>query len=267
MKIVSNGIISFFYYRLLVIMPIRIYIMSWTWQAKISKWTLLSSHPSTDFVTTSPFVILLFQICFFFRGGWRMLIILPQKYIIIPWRKIIQVINFRPGVFQWSKDRPKGCRSNQGKVSSFQMFQFLLDPITLLYFLLISWMRNHCFWTNSWIASCYFVCLVDHVEFPQFSWNILQVRNVFGCTCYSEHKMFKVISKAENDGKSLGFVKPSECWMTSEIIIISQLIWLKPLLKALIMLPDFLCLTRNHAVAMVLAKEKVLDFMFSIDRE
>ncbi len=89
---------------------------------------------------------------------------------------------------------------------------------------------------------------------------------MFGSTRHSEHAMFKKVSRDHNNGRYLGFVKPSECRMAGEIIACLRLIRLKPTLQAVTTSAEFLTLKRHRDLAMVLSKETVWNFLFAIAR-
>ncbi len=92
-----------------------------------------------------------------------------------------------------------------------------------------------------------------------------QVRN-FGSISYSEHSMPVTLSRNNNTGKGLGFVKLSECCVGGEIIAIPRILHLTPILQVLVSTQDILYLKKHQTIVMVLSMEQVWDFLFSITK-
>ena len=88
------------------------------------------------------------------------------------------------------------------------------------------------------------------------------LRNVFGSTRHKTKAMFDLCSRKHNNGRVLGFVKPSECRMGGEEIALLRVLRLRPALQECVSSREFLALNEFQEVAYVILLDSVWEHIF-----
>ena len=112
----------------------------------------------------------------------------------------------------------------------------------------------------------YVMCLLRILLLPNTNLNallLLQLRNVFGAQRHAPHATFAKISKVHN-GKSLGFIKVSECRMGGTILQLLRVYRLKPALEEAINTKAFLSLLQFQWMSKLVKNEKYWDLHYAI---
>ncbi len=119
-------------------------------------------------------------------------------------------------------------------------------------------------------STLFYCCFSDvYNSVPQFkrlSDFSKKVRNIFGSVRHSPKAMFETYSRQHNNGIYLGFIKPLECRMAGEHIVLLCLLRLKNALRSTIMSKEFIDLRIFHADCTIIMNPNFWRLLFVMCR-
>jgi hypothetical protein len=91
-------------------------------------------------------------------------------------------------------------------------------------------------------------------------------RNIWGSVRHKPSAMFKKYSAEHNNGRSIGFIKPSECRMAGEHIALLRLLRLRNALKATVTSKEFIDLKAFKDASEIVIMDDFWSYIFVLCR-